>query len=95
VEGRIALIAAARRARARVRRNVSAAKGSLTPSRLNQLINVAIAEKVSALRTDEYFAERAPKGDIRKALRVFRRAGKGKPPVPGDELPSKRTRRGR
>jgi antitoxin component of RelBE/YafQ-DinJ toxin-antitoxin module len=26
---------------------------------LNQLINVAVAEKVSALRTEEYFRERA------------------------------------
>ena len=29
---------------------------------MNQLINVAVAEKVSALRTEEYFAERAAKG---------------------------------
>jgi hypothetical protein len=35
---------------------------------VNQLINVAVAEKVSALRTEEYFAERAVKGDIKKAL---------------------------
>jgi hypothetical protein len=27
---------------------------------LNQLINVAVAEKVSALRTEEYFRERGP-----------------------------------
>ncbi len=27
---------------------------------VNQLINVAVAEKVSALRTEEYFAERPP-----------------------------------
>jgi hypothetical protein len=62
---------------------------------VNQLINVAVAEKVSALRTEEYFAERAAKGDIKKALRVLRRAGKANPPVPGDELPAKRTRRRR
>jgi hypothetical protein len=35
---------------------------------VNQLINVAVAEKVSALRTEEYFAERAARGDIKKAL---------------------------
>ena len=29
---------------------------------MNQLINVAVAEKVSALRTEEYFAERAARG---------------------------------
>jgi len=30
---------------------------------MNQLINVAVAEKVSALRTEEYFAERAARGN--------------------------------
>ena len=53
---------------------------------VNQLINVAVAEKVSALRTEEYFAERAARGDVKNALQVLRRAGKGKPPIPGDEI---------
>src|SRR5206468_3036758 len=44
---------------------------------VNQLINVAVAEKVSALRTEEYFAERAARGDIKKALRVLKRASSG------------------
>jgi hypothetical protein len=47
------------------------------------------AEKVSALRTEEYFAERAARGGLKKALRVLKRAGRGKPPLPGDELPAK------
>jgi hypothetical protein len=55
---------------------------------VNQLINVAIAEKVSALRTEEYFAERAAKGDIKKALQLLRGAGTGNPPVSSDELPT-------
>ena len=62
---------------------------------VNQLINVAVAEKVSALRTEEYFAERATKGDIKKALRVLKRAGKGSAPLPGDEFVSKSARRRR
>ncbi len=62
---------------------------------VNQLINVAIAEKVSALRTEEYFAERAAQGDIKKALRILKRAGKGKTPVHGDELPATTTQRRR
>lgn len=62
---------------------------------VNQLINVAVAEKVSALRTEEYFAERAARGDIRKAIEVLTRAGRGSPPSPDDELPSQRTRRHR
>ena len=52
---------------------------------LNQLINVAVAEKLSALRTEEYFFERATRGDVVKAKRILSRAGRGKPPVAGDE----------
>jgi len=52
---------------------------------LNQLINVAVAEKLSALRTDDYFRERAARADIKKAKQILKRAGKGKPPLPGDE----------
>ena len=55
---------------------------------VNQLINVAVAEKLSALRTEEYFSERTRRGDVRKALRILKRAGAGQPPVAGDELPT-------
>ncbi len=55
---------------------------------VNQLINVAVAEKVSALRTETYFAERARRGDVHTVLRILRRAGVGQPPVAGDELPT-------
>jgi hypothetical protein len=54
---------------------------------LNQLINVAVAEKVSALRTERYIAERAARANISGALHVLSRAGVGRPPVKGDELP--------
>jgi hypothetical protein len=54
---------------------------------LNQLINVAVAEKVSALRTEEFFRERAGKADRRETLRILARAGSGNAPIPGDELP--------
>lgn len=53
---------------------------------LNQLINVAVAEKLSALRVESYFEERAARSDIPKALDVLKRAGKGKKPMQGDEL---------
>jgi hypothetical protein len=53
------------------------------------------AEKVSALRTKEYFAERAAGGDLKKALQVLKRAGKGNPPLAGDDLPAKILRRRR
>ena len=53
---------------------------------LNQFINVAVAEKLSALRTEDYFRERAERGNVAKVKRLLSRAGKGQPPVPGDEL---------
>ena len=53
---------------------------------LNQFINVAVAEKLSALRVESYFQERAARADIPRALRFLKRAGKGKPPVKGDEF---------
>jgi len=54
---------------------------------LNQLINVAVAEKVSALRTAEYFRERGGRADRTETLRILQRAGRGNAPE-GDELPA-------
>ena len=53
---------------------------------LNQFINVAVAEKVSALRTSDYFRERAALANIVQAKRILKRSGRGNPPVAGDEL---------
>jgi len=53
---------------------------------LNQFINVAVAEKLSALRTEDLFRERAARGDVGKAKRILKRAGRGNAPVRGDEL---------
>lgn len=53
---------------------------------LNQFINVAVAEKLSALRTEEFFRERGERGDVAKAKRLLKRAGRGNPPAPGDEV---------
>ncbi len=60
---------------------------------LNQLINVAVAEKVSALRTESYIAERSARADVPKALRVLKRAGVGRPPMEGDEMPKTKRKR--
>ena len=54
---------------------------------LNQLINVAVAEKISALRTEEYFTSRARRANSAKIARILKRVGKGNPPMEGDELP--------
>jgi hypothetical protein len=59
---------------------------------LNQLINVAIAEKLSALRTEDYFRERARHADRSETMRILERAGAGNPAIPGDELPFKARR---
>ena len=52
---------------------------------LNQFINVAVAEKLSALRTVEYFKDRAARADIGKALELLDRVG-DEPPRQGDEI---------
>ena len=54
---------------------------------LNQLINVAVAEKVSALRTEEFFRERRDRANRVETLKILKRAGTGNTSTPGDELP--------
>ncbi|MCC6469998.1 MAG: toxin-antitoxin system HicB family antitoxin [Lysobacterales bacterium] len=56
---------------------------------LNQLINVAVAEKLSAIRTERYWRERASRSDPAKALAVLSRAGVGRPVRKGDERPGR------
>jgi hypothetical protein len=53
---------------------------------------VAVAEKLSALRTEKYFRERAARADIPKALATLKRAGVGNPPMKGDKLGRSRKR---
>lgn len=54
---------------------------------VNQLINVAVAEKLSALRTESYFTERMARADAAKARAILERAGVGNAPEAGDETP--------
>jgi hypothetical protein len=39
------------------------------------------------MRTDKYFRERGRRADRAITLRILDRAGKGNPPMDGDELP--------
>ena len=55
---------------------------------LNQFINVAVAEKLSALRTSEYFKNRAENANIAMVLAILERAGKPGRVRKGDELVS-------
>ena len=52
---------------------------------LNQFINVAVAEKIAALRTADFFRERAKRADIPAALALLDSIGRDEPPRPGDE----------
>jgi hypothetical protein len=54
---------------------------------LNQLITLALGEKVSAMRTEEYFEERTGRADPAKVSRILTRVDKGNPAVEIDRLP--------
>ena len=60
---------------------VAAAEGTT----LNQFINVAVAEKLAALRTAQFFQERVARADLAAFDRLLARAGT-EPPRPGDEI---------
>ena len=51
---------------------------------LNQLIVTAVAEKLSALRTVDFFDERRARADVDAALAIMRRE-RGEVPREGDE----------
>ena len=54
---------------------------------INQFVATAVAEKLSALRTAEFFASRKARADFKAFDKLMKRRG-GKPPRPGDELPA-------
>lgn len=53
---------------------------------VNQFISIAVAEKISALRTYDLIARRAARGSKEKFLEALA-AVPDVPPDPGDELP--------
>lgn len=55
-------------------------------STLNQFIVSAVAEKLSALKTEEYFAKRAARANATAFDKLMTRTG-GQPPQAGDEIP--------
>lgn len=52
---------------------------------INQFIAIAVAEKVSALTTEEYLEERAKNGSKKDLLRILAKA-KNIDPEPGDMI---------
>lgn len=54
---------------------------------LNQLINIALAEKLAAWRTARFFEDRAARADPAAVDRLLARIG-SEPPRPGDDIPA-------
>lgn len=56
---------------------------------INQFVTTAVAEKLSAMKTAEFFADRKARADIEAARRLLRRDG-GQPPTAEDRMPQAR-----
>ncbi|MGD1074317.1 MAG: toxin-antitoxin system HicB family antitoxin [Bryobacteraceae bacterium] len=54
---------------------------------INQFVATAVAEKVSALQTARYFADRKARADFEAFDKIMRRRG-GSAPREGDEIPA-------
>jgi len=54
---------------------------------INQFVATAVAEKVSALQTATYFADRKARADFKAFDKIMKRRGR-KPPRKSDEMPS-------
>ncbi|MGA2650579.1 MAG: toxin-antitoxin system HicB family antitoxin [Terracidiphilus sp.] len=54
---------------------------------LNQLINVAVAEKLAVTRTMEFFQRYTKDANVARAIEILNKTGAGNPPMAGDELP--------
>jgi uncharacterized protein (DUF1778 family) len=52
---------------------------------INQFISSAVAEKISAILTEEYVNARAARADLDKAKQILAKVPE-RPPVEGDEL---------
>ncbi len=57
---------------------------------INQFINIAVAEKLAALRTERYFQERVACATRDDFLAILDKAGEAVP-IEGDELPTEST----
>jgi len=45
----------------------------------NHLVNAAVAEKLSAMRTESYFREPGARADIPRAIEILTKGGAGNP----------------
>jgi predicted nucleic acid-binding protein len=53
---------------------------------INQFVSTAVAAKVVAMETAQFFQDRQSRADFKAFDQILKRRG-GEPPVPGDELP--------
>jgi hypothetical protein len=58
---------------------------------INQFVATAVAEKLAALQTAEFFADRKARADFKAFDKLMKRRG-GKPPRAGDEMPGGKTK---
>jgi hypothetical protein len=61
---------------------------------MNQFVATAVAEKLSALQTAEFFADRKARADFKAFDKLMKRRG-GTPPRAGDEMPDSKTKTSR
>ncbi len=54
-------------------------------SSLNQIILLAVAEKLAVIESESFFAERRKRADLTRFREFLNREG-GEPPRPGDEI---------
>ena len=59
---------------------------ALRNTSINQFVEVAVAEKLSAMKAAEFFTERRANADPEAATSILSRHG-GQPPEPRDQLP--------
>jgi hypothetical protein len=57
---------------------------------INQFVTTAVAEKLSALQTAEFFATRKARADFKAFDKLMKRR-RGQPPRVGDEIPERKT----
>ena len=58
---------------------------------INQFVATAVAEKLSALQTAEFFSPRKPRADFKAFDIIMKRRG-GKLPRTSDEMPSRKSK---
>ena len=56
---------------------------------INQFVATAVAEKLSAMQTAEFFASRKARADFKAFDKIMKRKG-GEPPRAGDEMPQRK-----